>query len=472
MKRRYPGPKSRIGRLGPILLLATPLFAQPPWPIPDARVRYQVDVVAPPTTPDAGYVAILPSAGPLPARPNVFDGNGRPLRAETLWSNSQEGCALVFQSAPGPFWIYLAPAVSPGNPSPPDSPLHPSLLLFTSVGRASLKDAHRLANEHPPQQPSRVGVVPMIADAQNRFGPSTNFCSYYTGWINIPEAGDIFIGTISQDGSTVLIDGRVAADWPGVHPFKDGLTGTKGGPLTLTKGPHRIQYFQFTTRGPARAQLLWRLPSMGQDALPQTPGPEAFSHSGTLRIVSAESRDGTPLAIIESHALSYMDFADQFVDLFELTAGSENADWKFSDGSHAHGARVLWPVVRGASPSVTLAIGKATSMRVLYPDTLPHGAKVDNTAARRDYAQALLTWLQGNPAGTPWPPAFCEMLPQVIRGGEAPGLLSYLFQNRSADLVNISADDCRRLASIYYDELKTDKMNALKILDANHRRAN
>ena len=80
---------------------------------------------------------------------------------------------------------------------------------------------------------------------------------------------------------------------------------------------------------------------MGKDALPQTPGPEAFTHSGTLRIAAAESRDGSPLAIIDCRVHSYMDFADQFVDLFDLSCGNENGDWKFPDGSHAHGAQVF-----------------------------------------------------------------------------------------------------------------------------------
>jgi TolA-binding protein len=447
-------------------------------------MRFKVEIESRPDSPDAGIIATFPNGGALPGPfPNavVIDSEGRQIRCECLWNNPKEGYAIVFPppASSGPLWIYIEGSPSPSNPWTPDSALHPGLLLYTRAGGASLGGARNLGSEQPPGEGVRMGQVPMIADAQNRFGPSEDFVSYYTGWLNFPEEGEYFIGTISQDGSTVLIDGKTAADWPGMHSFKEGLTGTKGNTITLTKGPHRVEYFQFTSEGSPRAQLIWRLPSRGKPALPKSPRADDFVQSGSARIVGAESRSGVAPALFTRTVLSYMSFTTQFVDLYDLSVPLSNEDagarfdWSFSDGFRAQGSRVLWPVVRGTPLSVTLDVtsgrGTSSSTRVLYPDTLPPGAKVDDLSARRDYAQALLNRLEGAPAGASpaasWSPAFWEMLPQVVQGGEAKDLLAFLFQHCSADLGNLGADDLKRLGDIYYDELKEDKSAAPAILN-------
>jgi len=444
-------------------------------------MRFQADIATQPTAPEAGYVAIFPNGGGLPAPfPNgvVMDAQGRQVACASLWNNPQEGYAIVFANAPGPVWIYLESSPSPTNAWTEDSALHPSLLLYTRIGHATLNAARSLATESPPGQGVRMGLVPMIADAQNRFGPSDDFVSYYTGWLNFPESGSYFIGTISQDGSAVLIDGTTAAEWPGIHGAREGRTGDKGKTVSVTAGTHRVEYFQFTSEGSPMSQLIWRLPSAGKGALPQTPRRDAFAHSGAVRITAAETRSGVAPALFERRVRSYMSFADQFVDLFDLSiatpvsAGAQY-NWQFTDGSQAHGPKVLWPIIRGANLSVTLtatnARGSSISTRLLYPDTYPPPADVNDPDARRDYAQALLNRLQGAPAGTSpvasWTPALWEMLPQVIQGGEAKDLLAFLFQHCNADLANLSQDDQKQLGDIYYEELKADKQGAPAILN-------
>jgi len=453
-------------------------------------MRFKAKIVSQPTTPDAGIIVTLPNGGALPGpfpSATVIDSAGHQVHSECLWNNPQEGYAIVLSSsaAAGPLWIYLSGSPAPTNPWTPASTLHPSLLLYTRVGHSSMSAARNLAAESPPARGVRMGQVPFIADSHNLFGSSDNYVSYYTGWINIPESGDIFLGTISEDGSTVLIDGATAADWPGMHSFRDGLTGRMGNTLPLAKGPHRIQYFQFFQSPPdgkPMAELIWRLPSMGRDALPRVPRKDNFLHSGRARITSAETRSGLPPAVFDLRPLSYMDFADQFVDLFEFSLPLSDQykdcaiDWAFSDGFHAHGPLVLWPVIRGTPPSVTLTIsgnhGASSGTRLVYPDTLPRGASVNNPIARRDYAQALLNRLLGapprsspsNPASN-WPPAFWAILPQIVQGGgEARDLLAFLFQHCSAGLASLSLDDRTRLGGIYYDELKEDKTTALAVL--------
>ena len=465
-------------------LLIPQAHAQEKWAVSDAAMRFKAEVDYQPDSPDAGLIATIPNGGALPGPfPNavVLDSAGKEMRSECLWNNPEEGLAIIIPvpSAPGPVWIYLTGGSSPTGAWTPDSPLHPGLLLYTRVGHSTLDDARSMAGDAPPSQGIRMGQVPMIADAQNRFGPSDNFASYYTGWIDVPEAGPIFIGTVSQDGSTVLIDGKIAAEWPGMHSFKDGLTGKKGTTITLTKGPHRVQYFQYTSEGGPMSELIWHLPSM-KKPLPTTPMGKDFIQSGTLRITAAELRSGAPAALFERKAVSYLAFENvkQFVDLFEFTVPLADAnkdatlDWHFSDGFRARGPHLFWPVVRGTALTAKLTAsgphGESSSVRRVYPDMLPKGATVDNLSTRHDYAEGLLNRLKGAPEGastaSSWPQSFWEILPQVIEGGEAKDLLAFLFQRCSGDLKNLGADDLRRLGDIYYDELKKDKATALPIL--------
>jgi TolA-binding protein len=470
-----------VAILPALMLLGSPALAQDKWAVPGSEMRFKAEIASPPSGPDAGVIAMLPNGGALPGPfPNavVIDSGGKEIASECLWNNPQEGYTIIFAAGAGPFWIYLEGGPNPENAWTDNSALHPSLLLYTRVGHATMDDARNLAGENPPGPGVRMGQVPMIADAQNRYGPSDNFVSYYTGWLNAREAGNYFIGTISEDGSTILIDGKTAADWPGIHSYKDGLTGNKGGTITLTKGEHRVQYFKFTSEGWPMAQMIWRTPEMKKSDLPKTPKGDDFVQSGTVVITGAESRSGAPPALFNRRAVSYMDFGNQFVDLFDLSVPLSSQyqgatfEWRFSDGFTAHGSRVLWPVIRGTTLTVTLTVttsrGASSSTRQIYPDTLPPGAKVDDLSARQDYAQALLNRLQGAPEGVSpaasWPAAFWEILPQVVQGGEAKDLLAFLFQHCSQDLGNLSAEDRKRLGDIYYDELKSDKGTAFGIL--------
>jgi TolA-binding protein len=465
--------------------------AQDPWAVRAADLRCKVQIASEPTSPDAGYIAIFPNGGELPGpypSATVLDSAGKEVHSECLWNNPQEGYGIVFAQPanPGPLWIYLQGMPSPSGAAwSNDSALHPSLLLYTHTGHSTINDARNIAGEFPPTQGVRMGMVSIIGDMHNRFGSSENYSSYYTGWLDVPEGGDTFIGTISSDGSLVMIDGKVATEWPGLHSDHDGRTGKKGNVVSLTKGPHRVQYYHFF-QGPADgkkpiALLVWRLPSMKKAPLPVRPEENNFTHSGTVTLIAAENRDGTPPAIFERRALSYMSFDNnQFVDLFEIWAPlgdkikNYKIDWKFSNGLTTHGPDIYWPVVRGSPLSVTLTItgpnGSSSATRQVYPDILPEGASVDDFTARRDYAQALYNCLAGAPPGvdpaTTWPLSYWQILPQVVRGGEAKDLLAFLFQHCPAGLANLSADDRTRLASIYYDELKIDTKTAPAVLQA------
>lgn len=62
-----------------------------------------------------------------------------------------------------------------------------------------------------------------------------NFGMRFTGFLQIERAGDYVFHLGSDDGSRLLIDGKVIADNDGVHPHS-----VNSGKATLSEGPHRV----------------------------------------------------------------------------------------------------------------------------------------------------------------------------------------------------------------------------------------
>ena len=85
-------------------------MAQQPWTVPDATVRYKVEIASQPTTPGRRtHRHFAPIPAPCPrARSSSTPAAAPTPRGDALEQSRYEGCAIVSPPAPGPFWIYLA----------------------------------------------------------------------------------------------------------------------------------------------------------------------------------------------------------------------------------------------------------------------------------------------------------------------------------------------------------------------------
>ena len=436
-----------------------------------------------PNNPAAGIVAILQNGGTLPQpvpEAVVLDSAGKELKSECIWNNPREGYGIVFEppTGSGPVWIYLRGASGIKNPWTDKSTFRPGLLLFTQTNRASLPEARALAGESPSGKGARMGQVPMVADRANRYGSSDRFVSYYTGWINAKKDGNYRFATISADGSTVLLDGQVVADWPGLHTIKGGEGGQKGGNIKLTKGLHRIQYFHFSVGGKPQCQLVWRYPGLEGKELPATPMGDDWVQSGSVKVINAESRTGAPLALFEKTAVSYTGYNSEWIDLYELSVpfADQYKDatftWKFGGGLEATGPRITWVVPRvNDPPPVTLAVsttrGNSSFTRLLYPDVLPPGAQVSNPEDRAGYQEALLNRIKGargHHAAEDWTKGMWSMLPEMIEPREAKELLHELFTKVPDSMAALPPEARRKLQDIYSEQLWPEKEKAVAFL--------
>jgi len=451
------------------------------WQVPGAEIRLKMEIEKKPSVPEAGIVVFIQNGGLLPSPASlavVFDSAGKELKNECIWNNPKEGFGLVFEppKGEGPVSIYFKKSSSV-RAWTPKSDFRPGLLLYTETGKHNLNDARIMGSKEPPGSNGRVGLVPMVADRANRFATGDGYMSYYCGWLNVPEDGPIYYGTVSSDGSQALLDGKVVAEWLGEHPYRETVPGEHGRTSVLDKGPHRFEYFHFTANPNPQTQFIWRLPGTQKDHA-DTPMNNDFVQSGSGKIVSVETRFGSPLAMFESAAIRYAGYEGAWIDLFELTvpfsktATDSEATWDLGNKYRANGTRVLWPVVRGDFPTVKLTLknrlGMTSSSRALYADVVPKFTEVTSPEDRALWQEALLNRLKASPlrshVAEDWPKCFWTMLPEIIEPGEAGELLGELFEHSPEELQKLPPEAREKLETIALQNIAADHEKAAAFL--------
>lgn len=113
-----------------------------------------------------------------------------------------------------------------------------------AVVRAYLynKNLTKLADLKPFPTPVFEGIVPMVHATAQDFGELTdNFAVVAEGYLNIPKDNNYVFRLISDDGSSLHIDGKLVIDHDGLHgdEAKDGEVALKAG-----LHPFRIEYFE------------------------------------------------------------------------------------------------------------------------------------------------------------------------------------------------------------------------------------
>src|SRR5882672_2950062 len=96
-----------------------------------------------------------------------------------------------------------------------------------------------------------------------------NFYARWTGVLRVEKPGKIAFYTESDDGSRLLIDGKMVVDNGGVHSMSE-----KGGPADLTAGDHEVKIEFFQGGGEAGVRVSWQPPGGKKEAIPA----KAFFH--------------------------------------------------------------------------------------------------------------------------------------------------------------------------------------------------
>ena len=408
----------RIATAAMVLAAAGAARAEaPPWTVGTATHRFEVEITAPASQPEAGNVALLPDGGLLP-KPAcdavVTDAGGRELKSLVVWHNPRVGLGVCFENPPSDAraFVYVVPAqkTKPADPAAAGF-LKPGVLMYveTSAATPSMAKAASIARDWPPGRNARLALVPNVGQSENRLGPDDNFMAWYTGWLTIETPGRYYFCTISDDASEFRIGGKLVARWPANRPRKDGAKGQFGDTVDMEKGLHTLEYLQYETTGQQEAHLCWRPTGTPIDKLPLTTPRTAYLHSGETRIVSAAMKDGLPLPVIDWQCVKYVWTGDRPVNLFRfarMPGGAAPGDvrfaWKIDDRYEVTADEFLWLWEDEAEHPVTLtavrgSASAASSVPVVVP-VYPPQMNMNVPADREMVRKAFLSRLQAGPA--------------------------------------------------------------------------
>jgi len=204
----------------------------------------------------------------------------------------------------------------------------------------------------------------------NPFGANSNALHRYDGFIRIDKAGPTTFCVASTDASFLLIDDREAASWPGRHPAKAGLDGSKRGTIPLTAGLHRFTFLHANSGNDSFAIAAYVPPGDKQHAVI---GPELFTRAAYAFVSPLASRDGHRQAdfVWDNRYMVTMRDAALFDVAFEAASLDGVRDeayvWTFGDGtqgagralSHLYFATGMVPVTL----TVTLPDGRPMTTR-------------------------------------------------------------------------------------------------------------
>ena len=293
-----------------------------------------------------GIVRLYPSdAQPITQVRVVADGTQTPLNARVLWSAAGQPTDVLFDASAGTPITITTGVVGSAAWDPPDG-----LILETRLRAegdiSTWGGFQQVWKDSSPVQGR--SVVPHVFDGLNRHGPHDDFCSLYSGWLRVDQAGDYVIATVSDDGSWLFIDDRAVCEWPGWHGPDEGLRGKFSATVPLTAGRHRFRYGHVQGTGGTIAEAAWKPP--GADRFQVIP-PEAFGLVNRYRVDRVATEAEAFSWALEGH--SRID-EEVLVTLRLRTVANQSVRWRIT-AADAAGDEI---VAEGPDVRVPLSPGR------------------------------------------------------------------------------------------------------------------
>ncbi len=454
----HPPAHRALAWLSVCLFMAGPrLHAAGEWQLPDAPLRYKVELTGKPTHPSAGYYVHLPDGGILRGTtPStvVMTEDGKTIPSYLLWQNPESGFSIVFAD-PGAqgrsVYVYVQSGRAP-QPWKPESGLTPSAILCTLPGRDSLPAALALAKlgrVEPSVHSMNHGGIPKApfsigGDLTGRPRPAS---FYLLTYVEADEAGSYWIAPFIREGqSEILIDGTK------LNPKERSKQwGGTGASVELTKGLHRVEVFQTAGgTGPYSSNqndgglmyLTWRGP---KEELKQVESrvfkPTEIVHSGGCNLTAIEAKDGAPVAAATVRpGLTYWFENEEPLLIYDLSAmtvgqpAGATYTWTFPEGATVEGTKVQWlfPGFRESKVKLTVKSDKGVSACVVpFFGFSMQQTSLEKAAHREAYRKVLAAMLKSFPRNpdpvATWGDAWWNNLLRTVEGGEGYPLLLQLF---------------------------------------------
>ncbi len=368
------------------------------WAIPDAPYRAVVRAgKEAPTSPDTGCAIEIPEMGQTMANLAdvvLLDAKGQFLPIAKVFRAEGSSAILLAQTltAGQDHFLYFG-----GNRQRRDTPWQPKISVLMETRRlpagTKLDDWPALDAAWKHATPvDGAGFVPLIDKGENPFGDDAGFISHFTGWLRT-DGKHITLYTLSSDASFVLVGGRLAFGWPGIHDARANKNTVPRKEVDTLPGATQIDYYQ-AKAGDAPPTMLLGWDKGKDEVIP----PSAWLHPAASEIVRIEQAQGWPPPLVDVRVHSYMGWNGLWLYDAEcslrgpLPAGW-TAEWDFDDGSKMLGEKAE-RVLRGPearSVRLLLSHGKDQQRglaRIAFAGSIPE-AKTEQAAQRERYLSLL-----------------------------------------------------------------------------------
>ena len=326
--------------------------------------------------PQGVAVAEVPTLGivnPDGSDLRVVDKDGKEMKVHVLACGDEDRALVAFEApARGAYTLYF------GNPNAKPAPrLDFRAGLMLEVRALGPGDPRNWAGMQKlvENSPKRTGRWwwPNIALGFNPLGPWNNGIFLFTGYLQCPIDGTYTFAINSIDASFLLVDGSVAAEWPGWHDAHGGSRAGHRGTADLKKGVHKIEFVN-AFRPHGACTVGWQRP----DAKTIVPiPPEAFAGYHVARPGPAEAKSG-PVADFEWTFIDDLGYEGRKVTVvrFLPLAKPRTSAWDFGDGVKSQEPAPGHIYLEAGTYTVTAQLdGRSVSQRVQVQPVRGHGGK-------------------------------------------------------------------------------------------------
>ena len=249
--------------------------------------------------------------------------------------------SLHFDAKPGET-LYLYPSTSVTLPRPGLEHLSGLRHLVRGYDGREVTSSAQFADLWKKAEFQGGEFVDQVYSSYNAFGANTNALHFYDGFLKIDKAGPTAFCVASTDASFLFVDDREVAAWPGKHPVKPGLDGSRRGTVTLQTGLHRFTYLHANSGSDSFAIAAMVPPNEKNHIVI---GPECFTRAAYAFVGPLTHKDGQKqsdfiwenrhMVNIREHALYDLTFEAAPVK----DAPGATFDWDFGDGTRGSGAK-------------------------------------------------------------------------------------------------------------------------------------
>jgi tetratricopeptide (TPR) repeat protein len=265
----------------------------------------------------------------------VVDGKAVPARVLGVDPGDEVRVAFERRGQATHYVYWDNPAARPSPPADLRAGVLFEARSYDGSAVNSLDEMHARWAAAPSQGRRYVDAVHL---AHNPLGPSENFLSRFVAYLRVPADGRYTFATDSDDASFLLVDGRLAAQWPGLH--RASGYGRHNGTVRLEAGVHRLEYLHAQAGDRLLMNAAWQPPGA---KYPVVIPADAFVPVGRASVGRIETAVGPPAcdfiatntgqAVLDPDANHFI-IRVHFENLVDAgTLETHSVRWFFGDGT-------------------------------------------------------------------------------------------------------------------------------------------